>query len=71
MRFGWALLAGLICLIIWLLRNAAGEMLKEEMQTRLCRIPNAVIRAAVSVFHPDLTGLDHLSQDDHRAACCR
>jgi DNA-binding transcriptional MerR regulator len=47
MRFGWALLAGLICLIIWLLRNAAGEMLKEEMQTRLCRIPNAVIRAAV------------------------
>ncbi len=47
MRFGWALLAGLICLIIWLLRNAAGEMLKEEMQTRLCRIPNAVIRVAV------------------------
>ena len=47
MRFGWALLAGLICLIIWLLRNATGEMLKEEMQTRLCRIPNAVIRIAV------------------------
>lgn len=47
MRFGWALLAGLICLVIWLLRNATGEMLKEEMQTRLCRIPNAVIRVAV------------------------
>lgn len=47
MRLGWALLAGLICLIIWLLRNATGEMLREEMQTRLCRIPNAVIRVAV------------------------
>lgn len=47
MRFGWALLASLICLIIWLLRNATGEMLKEEMQTRLCRIPNAVIRVSV------------------------
>ncbi len=47
MRFGWALLAGLICLVIWLVRNAAGEMMKEEMQTRLCRIPNAVIRVAV------------------------
>jgi DNA-binding transcriptional MerR regulator len=47
MSVGWALLAGLTCLVIWLLRNAAGEMLKEEMQTRLCRIPNAVIRVAV------------------------
>ncbi len=47
MRFGWALLAGMICLVIWLARNATGEMLKEEMQTRLCRIPNAVIRVAV------------------------
>ena len=47
MRSGWALLAGLICVIIWLLRNAAEEMLKEEMQTRLCRIPNAVICVAV------------------------
>jgi hypothetical protein len=47
MRIGWALLAGLICLIIWLLRNAAGEMLKEEMQTRLCLIPNALIRIAI------------------------
>ena len=37
----------MICLVIWLLRNATGEMLKEEMQTRLCRIPNAVIRVAV------------------------
>jgi DNA-binding transcriptional MerR regulator len=46
MSVGWALLAGLICLVVWLLRNAAGEMLKEEMQTRLCRIPNAVIRVA-------------------------
>lgn len=45
-RLGFALLASLICLIIWLLRNAAEEMLKEEMQTRLCRIPNAVIRLA-------------------------
>ena len=47
MSIAWALLAGLICLVIWLLRNAAGEMLKEEMQTRLCRIPNALIRVAV------------------------
>jgi DNA-binding transcriptional MerR regulator len=47
MRSELALIAGLICLVIWLLRNAAGEMLKEEMQTRLCRIPNAVIRIAV------------------------
>ena len=47
MSVGWALLAGLTCLVIWLLRNATGEMLKEEMQTRLCRIPNAVIRVAV------------------------
>lgn len=47
MRIGWAVLAGLICLAIWLLRNATGEMLKEEMQTRLCQIPNAVIRVAV------------------------
>jgi DNA-binding transcriptional MerR regulator len=47
MSVGWALLAGLTCLVIWLLRNLAGEMLKEEMQTRLCRIPNAVIRVAV------------------------
>lgn len=47
MRSELALLAGLICLVIWFLRNAAGEMLKEELQTRLCRIPNAVIRIAV------------------------
>ena len=47
MSIAWALLAGLICLVIWLLRNAAGEMLKEEMQTRLCLIPNALIRVAV------------------------
>ena len=47
MRSGWILLTGIICLFIWLLRNATGEMLKEEMQTRLCRIPNAVICVAV------------------------
>ena len=47
MRPGWILLTGIICLFIWLLRNVAGEMLKEEMQTRLCRIPNVVIRVAV------------------------
>ncbi len=49
MRFGWVLLAGLICLVIWLARNAGGEMLKEEMQTRLSRIPNAVIRGLPQV----------------------
>ena len=43
---GWILLSGLICLLIWLLRNATGEMLKVEMQTRLCRIPNVLIRVA-------------------------
>jgi len=47
MSLGWALLAAVICLIVWLLRNAAGGMLKEEMQTRLCLIPNAMIRAAI------------------------
>lgn len=52
MRFGWGLLAGLVCLIIWLLRNVTGEMLKEEMQTRLYRIPNAVIRLATAVPGP-------------------
>ena len=47
MRPGWILLSGVICLFVWLLRNATGEMLKEEMQTRLCRIPNALIWVAV------------------------
>jgi DNA-binding transcriptional MerR regulator len=47
MSVGWASVAGLICLVIWLLRDSAGEMLKEEIQTRLCLIPNVVIRVAV------------------------
>ena len=47
MRIGWAVLVGIICLTIWLLRNATREMLREEMQTRLCQIPNAVIHVAV------------------------